>query len=141
MLLTASRSSAPHRSAPLAPSSDTAPTGDLLALRRLIDNELARRAATDPLLRSVLTRPMPAASISRAVAAVQAILRHRQARLADQMAGRELSVEITAGDVTSYFGAAPICIGRDIGEALRAIDERLSVVLPRAPRTAEPVEG
>lgn len=105
-------------------------TSDLIMLRSLIDSELTRRAEADPSLLVVLMPPAPSASLPRAVATIQGILRARQHRLGQQR-GRELSVEVTARDITVFMGPSPVAVAADIGEALRSLDERLSVVMPR----------
>ncbi|AWJ93267.1 hypothetical protein Sp245p_25935 (plasmid) [Azospirillum baldaniorum] len=104
---------------------------DLLMARAIFDAEIHRRAESNPLLRVAAAPAMPICSLSRAFQAVQGILRHRDTHTR-RVPGSFLSIEVTARDITVFQGSAPIAITNDIGDALREMDSRVSMLVPRA---------
>ncbi|MGY0790905.1 hypothetical protein ACW7BJ_16185 [Azospirillum argentinense] len=104
---------------------------DLRRARALFDAEIRRRAGRNSELRFAAALSMPSISLSHAFRTVQGILRHRDAHMR-RAPGEFLSVEVTARDITVFQGSAPIVITNDIADALRGLDERTSILVPRA---------
>ncbi|TWA71867.1 hypothetical protein FBZ84_101133 [Azospirillum baldaniorum] len=104
---------------------------DLLRARALFDAEIQRRARSNSELRFTAALLMPSLSLSHAFRTVQGILRYRDAHTR-RAPGEFLSVEVTARDITVFRGSAPVSITHDIADALREMDERTSILVPRA---------